>query len=214
MDSSLEFRERKYRIHSRTGSDKISRLYHKKEEPVMRRDKSGTMSRKNYSSSVERDKKHRLARLTIISSDSSLVSNSAKVGGSQGSIHRKTLETYGKYFLRSRSNQVKSRKIAQTSRDNIRRSNKKYSSKSKSADRKRPKSVTSKKRKNKSLEAKKSSKNKPPKAAMNTLQPKLRTIESQKMKTLEPKKMKTIQQPYRSSSRQNKEKSPKSRKNE
>jgi hypothetical protein len=186
MDSSLEFKERKYRIMQRHSSDIVRKLYHKKEEPL-RRDNSQTISKKALSSSMERDNKHRLAKLTIISSDSSALSQSEKLGGSQGSIRRKTLETYGKYFLRSRSNQIKSRKIAQIGKETARLKTKKFSSRS--GDRKRSKSVASKKKKNQSFDKK--AKKKPP-PAMSTIQPKMRTIDSHKQKTYEPKKMRTI----------------------
>lgn len=74
MDSSLEFKERKYRI-LRHGSDVVRGLYQKKEEKSHLREKSNNLSKKAYSSSRERDKKNRIAKLTMISSDSSVASS-------------------------------------------------------------------------------------------------------------------------------------------
>jgi hypothetical protein len=153
MDSSLEFKERKYRI-VKPGSDVVRNLYQKKEEPKRershRREMSHSLAKKGgFSSSRERDKKTRIQRLTMISSDSSVLSRSDNgLGGSQGSIKRKTLETYGRYFKRSRSNQVNSRKMAQTGRAEPSRRLVSKRNSSKSIDRKRNKSVTSKKKKN------------------------------------------------------------------
>jgi hypothetical protein len=131
----------------------------------------------------------------MITSDSSALSDTGKArGGSQESLRRKTLETSNRYFMRSRSNKVNSRKTAQTGREiGPRKLSRDKRLSDKSVDRKN-KSVTSKKKsvRNVSFDTKKHTKKKPP-AAMTTIQPKMRTLESQKMKSIEPKKMRTIQ---------------------
>ena len=61
----------------RPGSEVVKHLYSKKEDV-----KRESLSKKAYSSSREREQKSRIARLTLITSDSSVMSQSEKGGGS------------------------------------------------------------------------------------------------------------------------------------